>query len=141
MRTKHVWLAGWVGLAVVAPGPEAAAQGVTFNAPGFLIKKPEQTMPEVRAAPLAWPRLDPGAVLCRTEYDLERLAARRRGEPNGPADCRIVSQPTAITIVQRRGPGKTQVQVTEAATIVGWTDVWLPEKAPPNGAGRSAAAR
>jgi hypothetical protein len=62
----------------------AAAQpsdsNISFSAPGLLPKKPPPGLPEVKAQPLAWPRLDPGAVLCRSEADLDRLADRRRGE-------------------------------------------------------------
>jgi len=117
-----------VGLALAAG--QATAQ-VILDAPGFIGRKQDNRLPDVKPAPLAWPRLDPGAAICRTEGDLARLAARRQGDdPGGIADCRVVSVPTAISIVQRKGPGLTQVRVTEAATIVGWTDVWLPDKAP-----------
>ena len=76
-------------------------------------------------------RLDPGAVFCRTEGDLDRIAARRRGEGDaGPTDCRVMTAPTAVTVVARKG-GRSQVRFTDAPAIVGWTDVWLPEKAPP----------
>jgi hypothetical protein len=99
--------------------------------PQFLKQKAAKGLPEVKAQPLAWPRLDPGAVLCRTEADLMRLAAHRSGDPDaGPADCRVVSVATAVTIVQRKGPGRTEVQPTAPGSATGWTDVWLPEKAP-----------
>jgi hypothetical protein len=109
----------------------AASAQVILDAPGFVTKKADPRLPDVKPAPLAWPRLDPGAPICRTEADVARLAARRQGEnPGAPADCRAVSVPTAVTILQRKGPGLTQVRVTEASQVVGWTDVWLPEKAP-----------
>ena len=123
-----------LGFGVVIAGllaPAGAMAQVIVDAPGFTPKKPEARLPDVKSAPLAWPRLDPGAVLCRTEGDLERLAARRQGEERaGPANCLPVNGPTAVTILQRRGPGRTQVRLTDAANVVGWTDVWLPEKAP-----------
>ncbi len=100
--------------------------------PGLLIKKPKPGLPDVKSQPQAWPRLDPGAVLCRSEADLNRLAQRRSGEVvDGPVDCQIIRTPTAITIVQRAAPGRTEVRTSDAqASGSGWTDAWLPEKAP-----------
>jgi hypothetical protein len=105
---------------------------VKFDAPGLLIKKPKPGLPEVKAQPQAWPRLDAGAVLCRTEDDLSRLAARRRGDTvEGPIGCQILHGATPVSIVQRKSPGKTEVRTTDPqAGGSGWTDVWLPEKAP-----------
>jgi hypothetical protein len=114
---------------------------VFLNAPGFLPKKPGPGLPDVKAQPQAWPRLDPGAVLCRTEADLDRLAARHRREPvDGPVDCQVIRATTAISIVQRKGPGKTEIKGsdTRGTAASGWTDAWLPDKAP---GGTNAAAR
>jgi hypothetical protein len=117
---------------LVVPLVGVSAQNVILDAPSLFPPKPKAGPPDVRVPAAAWPRLDPGAVFCRTELDLMHLAANRSGGPDGGvADCRIINLPTAIQIVQRRGPGRTQVQVTGAANQVGWTDAWLPEKAPP----------
>ena len=121
------------GLVCLMPVGAGWAQ-VKWDAPGLLVKPPKAGPPDVKAQPLAWPRLDPGAVLCRSEVDLARLTANRQGgSGGGPADCRIVSQPTAIQIVTRRGPGRTEVQVT-GANETGWTDAWLPSRAPASAA-------
>ena len=126
--TRYLGL-GAVFVSLTVPG-YAFAQ-VILNAPGFTSRPPPPRPPDVRSAPLAWPRLDPGAPLCRSEADLQRLAARRQGEPvDGPTDCRIITTPTAVTIIERRGPGSTHVRLTDAQTITGWTNVWLPDKAP-----------
>jgi hypothetical protein len=102
-----------------------------LNFGGVLAKKaPAPTVPDVPAPPSAWPRLDPGAVLCATEDDLVRRAEILRGEQAGPADCHQITQPTAIHIVQRAGLGRTQVQIT-GHTDTGWTDAWLPASPPP----------
>lgn len=105
---------------------------VRLDAPGLLPKKPPPGLPDVRAQPLAWPRLDRGAVICRSESDLSRLAARRRGESvDGPIDCQIVRAGTGISILQRQGPGMTEVQTNDpSAGGTGWTDAWLPDKPP-----------
>lgn len=93
-------------------------------------KAPKAGMPDVPAAPMAWPRLDPGSVLCSTEDDLQRRAAIMRGEQTEPADCRPINQPTAIQIVQRAGPGRTEVKIS-GRDETGWTDAWLPATPPP----------
>ena len=93
------------GVLVIATGalaqqPPPTDSNIKFNAPGLLPKKPAPGLPEVRGPLQAWPRLDPGAALCRTEDDLERLAARHRGEPvNGPIGCQIMRAATPITVI------------------------------------------
>lgn len=116
-----------------------------INLGGMLAKPPPKpTMPDVPAPPSAWPRLEPGAVLCRSEDDLQRRAALMRGEQSGPADCLPITVPTAIQIVQRAGLGRTEVKVT-GGDETGWTDAWLPATPPPGmnpvQAGRFAGGR
>jgi hypothetical protein len=124
-----------VGLALAVPCAGAMAQdddsNIKFQS-ALVPRKPRPGLPDVKAQPLAWPRLDPGAVICRSESDLSRLAARRRGEPvDGPVDCQIVRAAAGITVLQRKGPGMTQVSTTDpAAGGKGWTDAWLPDKSP-----------
>jgi hypothetical protein len=124
-----------LGAGAVATTAGAQAPGdsnVTVDAGGALPKKPRPGgLPGVRAQPLAWPRLDPGAALCRTEADLDRLGARRRGESvDGPIDCQVIRTATAISIVQRNGPGRTEVKTSDPKVdaVTGWTDAWLPDK-------------
>ena len=66
--------------------------------------------------------------------DLDRHAAnmiaRVSGRDTQAADCRIIAQPTGIQIVSRQGLGRTEVKPT-AGSETGWTDAWLPDKAPP----------
>jgi hypothetical protein len=121
-------------LAAVAFAPQAGAQpndsNISLSAPGLLIKKPRPGPPDVKPQPLAWPRLDVGAVLCRSEDDLNRLARRRAGDVvDGSVDCQIVRAPMGITILQRKGPGLTEVKPTSSQDATsGWTDAWLPDK-------------
>jgi len=86
--------------------------------------------PPVAAPPRAWPRLDPGSVICRSQDDLQRRAALMRGEQVAPPDCQPISQPTAIKILERASPGATEVQITSNSQT-GWTDAWLPANPPP----------
>jgi hypothetical protein len=123
-----------LGALVIAmpAGAQPSDSNVSFDAPGLLPKKPKLSgLPDVKAQPLAWPRLDPGAVLCRTEDDLDRLGARRRGETvDGSIDCQVVRAAMAISIVMRKGPGRVEVKTSDPKVdaITGWTDAWLPEK-------------
>ena len=134
MKPKSRMLLVGACLGTLAMTPPAGAQpndsNVSFDAGGLLAKKPQQRLPDVAAQPLAWPRLDPGAVVCRTEADLDKLGERRHGQHvDGPIDCQIVRAATAISIVQRSGPGRTEVKASDPkADWSGWTDAWLPEK-------------
>jgi len=133
---RFVFGAACLGTLAIATGGLAqqppSDSNVKFDSPALAIRKPRPGPPEVKGPPVAWPRLDAGAVLCRTEVDLDRLAARRRGDPvSGPIGCQIMHEATPIAIVQRKSPGKTEVKTTSPqAGGAGWTDVWLPEKAP-----------
>jgi hypothetical protein len=140
--SRIVTIAACLGVLFVA-GPVAAQpsqsppappdnSNVSFDSPLLVKKKSKNEAPEVKAQPLAWPRLDAGSVLCRSEEDLTRLAARRTGQSaNGNVDCKIIRLATPITIVERKGPGRTEVTTTDpAAGGPGWTDAWLPTKAP-----------
>lgn len=118
-----------------APAAPADNSNVHFDGGALLAKpkSPDVILPDIRGPSQVWPRLDRGAVLCRSEADLNCLAARRGGQTvDGPIDCLIIHGPTGITIVKREGPGVTQVQTKNpAAGGAGWTDAWLPNNPPP----------
>jgi hypothetical protein len=134
MLASGFWRIGLVAVATVIVISAASAQHVILDAPGLLgdNKKAPATPP--RAQPTVWPRLDPGAVLCRTQDDLERhaanMAARVSGGDTLAADCRIIALPTGIQILSRQGLGRTQVKLSTPGDVTGWTDAWLPDKAP-----------
>jgi hypothetical protein len=134
MLALRPWWSVLLAVLLACLVPPASAQNVILDAPGFLEKKKAPPPPPPRAPPTVWPRLDPGAVLCRTEDDLERhasnMTARVSGGATITADCRIIARPTGIQILSRQGPGHTQVKLSAAGDETGWTDVWLPEKAP-----------
>jgi hypothetical protein len=112
----------------------AFAQHVILDAPILATPKQKAAPPAPRATAV-WPRLDPGAVVCKTEDDLDRHAANMIARVSGGAqqiaDCHAVDQPVGIQIVEREGPGRTQVKLAGADGETGWTDVWLPDKPPP----------
>ena len=123
-----------IPLALVAASfVSVASAQVILDAPGILPKKPPPVAP-APANQAVWPRLDPGAVVCRTPDDLERhaanMVARVSGRTIQAADCRIIPQPIGIQILSREGPGRTQVKLNGSDGATGWTDAWLPEKAP-----------
>jgi hypothetical protein len=126
MIQSRVWRYAMLGFVLAGP---AAAQVVwdTKN-----ISPPPPTF--VPSAPVRkdmWPRLDQGAVLCKTEADLGLLAAARRGEQVSRPNCRVIRAPTAIQIVRRAAPGRTEVSLTDQDGQSGWTDAWLPDRAVP----------
>ncbi len=72
-------------------------------------------------------RLDAGALLCPTESDLEQhqaaVTARLDGrEAADPIACHQVGAMTAVTVVDRHGPARTEVRVPGQPEQLGWTD-------------------
>jgi hypothetical protein len=149
--TRFVWL-GLLAAPLVCAALPVWAQGASqggvsqgqappsdsnIHFQGMLKKDagPAPPPPRVAAPPSAWPRLDPGSVLCRSQDDLQRRAALMRGDQVAPPDCQSITQPTAITILDRVGPGATEVQVTSNSQT-GWTDAWLPATPPLSAANR-----
>jgi hypothetical protein len=126
MRRSVPWRFAVLCLVVSQP---ALAQ-VIWDMPNVIEQKPkfDKDNSTVRPRTDVWPRLDPGAVICKTEADLQRLAASRRGEPGEPPNCQLIRTPTAIQIQRRAGPGRTQVSLTDQNGVDGWTDAWLPER-------------
>src|ERR1700712_5527822 len=88
------------GISCLAFSSPAGAQ-VIWNMPNIVIPPPKIDRSEVRARPDAGPRLDRGSAICRTEEDLLRLAASRRGETVAPPNCQIIRAATAVQIVNR----------------------------------------
>lgn len=88
-----------------------------------------KTPPLARLTPKADPRqrLDTGALLCRTETDLQQheaaIVARLDGtEAAEPAGCRRVRRMTSVTVLDRHGPARTQVHLFGPPEETGWTD-------------------
>ena len=87
------------------------------------------------ALPQAWPRLDTGAILCKSRDDLVRRQTQIAAGPgvavSGPApDCSIVQKQTGIQILDRDGPSRTRVVLTDQTKQTGWTDTYLPSTPP-----------
>jgi hypothetical protein len=98
-----------------------------------------QVPPPLPSVPDPWPRLDPGAMLCRSEDALKQYQEAMEagaGPAPLPADCKRVLQRMTVSIVQRDGPSRTQVKSSSAGEAGGWTDAWLPDTPPPQNAAR-----
>jgi hypothetical protein len=132
MRWTGSWRFAVVYLALSYP---AAAQ-VVWDVPNIVgppVKFDRSTAP-TRAD--VWPRLDPGATICKTQADLLRLAEVRRGVRGERPNCQFIQSPTAVSIVRRAGPGQTEVSLTNQNGLDSWTDAYLPDRAlPPGGKG------
>lgn len=136
MRLVRMGCLVMAGAALNAP---ARAQ-VIWDMPNIVVQPPKFGAVEGKSRPDVWPRLDKGAVLCKSEADLIRLAASRQGQPVERPACTVIRGPTAIQVVRRAGPGRTLVTVTEQNGLQGWTDAWLPDRAPTAG-GKGVAIR
>lgn len=98
----------------------------------------------VPIVPEPWPRLDVGAIFCKSREDLVRYQLKMIGDPAaaGPApDCRVIRKQTAIQILDRDGPSRTQVVTTDSAKLNGWTNTYLPATPPPSSSTGSAAVK
>lgn len=126
-----VALAPALGLAQQPPSPPPPGDSYISGGGLFAPPKPRKAPPSIRIQKAVWPRLDRGAVLCRTEADLRHLAERRRGQASGPVDCQVIRDATPISILRRQGSGMTLVKTSNpAAGGEGWTDAWLPDRPP-----------
>jgi hypothetical protein len=98
--------------------------------------------PRLQADP--WPRLDAGAVFCRTLEDLRSrvaLLADPASAGRMTPGCRTVTRVVPARIINRMGPGATQVEINAPNSETGWTDAWMPERAgsAPQGPGAPGA--
>ena len=91
--------------------------------------------PPPTAVPEQWPRLDTGAILCKSRDDLVRRQTQIAAGPgvavSGPApDCSIVQKETGIQVLDRDGASRTHVVLTDQTKQAGWTDTYLPSTPP-----------
>jgi hypothetical protein len=84
------------------------------------------------AVPEPWPRLDVGAILCKSRDDLVKYQTKiAGGAAPGPApDCRTIGKQIGIKILDQDGPSRTQVVATDETKLTGWTNTYLPSTPP-----------
>ncbi len=80
---------------------------------------------------ISGPRLEPGAVLCRTAEDLhhrwevaERSSEGTPDAGNPLVGCRLLNRERGVEIVARQGPGQIEVRVKPDGEV-GWTDAYV----------------
>ena len=106
--------------------------------------QPTPAPPSPAAIRIPWPRLDSGAILCKSRDDLVSFQTRAAAGPSdsaiGPApDCLVIPTRTAIKILDRDGPSRSHVVSTDSTRQNGWTNAYLPAT-PPAGATTTATA-
>ena len=80
---------------------------------------------------ISGPRLEPGAVLCNTEQDLQHRGEVNRRIADGipdPGDplsgCRLLNQERGVEVVSRVAMGRLQVKLKPTGEV-GWTDAFV----------------
>ena len=80
---------------------------------------------------ISGPRLEPGAVLCTSEQDLQHRGEVNRRIVDGVPDpgdplsgCRLINQERGVEVVNRAGLGRIQVKVKPTGEV-GWTDAFV----------------
>jgi len=89
------------------------------------------------AVPEVWPRLEDGALICKSRDDLVRYQTQNANNGSaataGPAsDCHTLRKRTGIQILEHDGPSRTQIVTTDESKETGWTNSYLPSTPPPS---------
>jgi hypothetical protein len=98
-------------------------------------QSPAPTAPA--AVPEIWPRLEDGALICKSRDDLVRYQAQIANGASaitaekGP-DCHTIRKQTGIQILDHDGPSRTQIVTTDQSKETGWTNSYLPATPPPS---------
>lgn len=87
------------------------------------------------AAPEPWPRLDAGALLCKSRdallgYQTQLAKGANAAAAAQASDCHTILKQTGIQILDRDGASRTQIVTTDEAKETGWTNTYLPSTPP-----------
>jgi hypothetical protein len=98
------------------------------------------------AVPEPWPRLDAGALLCKSRDALVRYQTQVADGASATtaiktSDCRAIEKQIGIQILDSDGPSRTQVVTTDESKQTGWTNTYLPSTPPPSVAKSPGAAK
>jgi hypothetical protein len=90
---------------------------------------------ELEAVREPWPRLEAGALLCKSRDDLVKYQTKIADGANTATaeqslDCHKLRKQTGIQILDHDGPSRTQVVTTEKSKETGWTNTYLPATPP-----------
>jgi hypothetical protein len=110
-------------------GGGGGQRGQQQQPPAASTSKPNPAVPE------PWPRLESGALLCKSRDDL--LAYQKQMASGASivaaqqaAGCHIIRKQTAVEILDRDGPSRTHIVTSDAAKETGWTNTYLPDEKP-----------
>jgi hypothetical protein len=93
---------------------------------------------ETPALPEIWPRLENGALICKSRDDLVKYQTQIINGGAGSAtagqgpDCHVIRKQTGIQILAHDGPSRTQIVTTDESKETGWTNSYLPSTPPPS---------
>jgi hypothetical protein len=92
---------------------------------------------ETPAVPEIWPRLEDGALICKSRDDLVRYQTQMSNgasdaTPGQAPDCHTIRKRTGIQILAHDGPSRTQIVTTDESKETGWTNSYLPSTPPPS---------
>lgn len=141
---KHFRPAAWLAIGVLAlpvamPAQAWAQAAGAVPAPRSRIPTDEDIHPNVPPPVSSLPptrgilgtRLDPGAVLCRSEADLQHRAEVTQKISEGVPDageplmgCHLITQTRGVDVLQRVGLGQEEVKLKPSGEV-GWTDAYL----------------
>lgn len=100
--------------------------------------RPTPTTPapaEPAAVPEPWPRLEDGALMCKSHDDLVKYQAQVAAGANmiaavQSAGCHTIRKQVGIKILDRDGPSRTEVVTSDESKETGWTNTYLPATPP-----------
>jgi hypothetical protein len=140
----------WRGLAIsllLLLGAMASAYAQIGRGHGGRQKDQQQTpqpTPQQSPAPTApaavpepWPRLDAGALLCKSRDDLVRYQTQiadgaSAATARQASGCHAIDKQTGIQILDNDGPSRTEIVTTDESKQTGWTNTYLPSTPPPS---------
>jgi hypothetical protein len=87
--------------------------------------------------PEIWPRLEEGALICKSRDDLVRYQTQIANgssatQPGQAPECHTVRKQTGIQILAHDGPSRTQIVTTDESQETWWTNSYLPSTPPPS---------
>jgi len=141
MSRAHSLAAYAAAVLLIASVVPAHSQSINGSGRGGAARHPQSDYsaapPMIHSAPEPWPRLDPGAVFCKSADDLQQRAMAINAALDGQdravmtPGCTMLQARTPVDVLDRSTLGRTQVRVRTTGET-GWTDVWLPAR-PPGG--------
>jgi len=87
--------------------------------------------------PEIWPRLEEGALICKSRDDLVRYQTQIANgssatTPGQAPDCHTIRKQTGIQLLAHDGPSRTQIVMTDESKETWWTNSYLPSTPPPS---------